>query len=569
MPFRYAVLIFSFFLLPGAAVFLAPNDLWALRHMKPFAWTFLGAIPLFFLLNSFGRKITGTEHPDSRRFSDSIFFLIPLCSSAALAFFFFRQQLFLPPPDGLGDSLLLLETVPVFSHQFGYLDSFDELLELYLHSKLFLFLETNGWGTIHSSYMLLSIASGAAAAAALWIFLRKRILRDKIIGLCVLFLTPGLQLYAGYVENYSIASLFIFCVMAASCILLEKFAQNPEAMIEAQKIKFIAAVAVLAAAAALLHMIAGLLLPALVCLIVILSQRKIRVFIKMAAAGAVPSVIILAAVWSYFLFFSPNRIEFSGSHVSRPPVYGPRILFSSRHFLDFINLFLLACPAGMTAFIYSFAQKKEFSLLVSTPQKLFSLTAALTFAAGAFLIHPLLGYPADWDLQTFFRIPAGFFFFYFLTGEQSNKEEAVSAGKTLSVVSALFLASCLFTLPWLLRNSESSPASDTNIRMAAENVEAFLQRMKNDSIYPRIVLMEGKKLYVKVHLFTGRTRSVLAARPQKKELMMDLNRAEKKFDEIIMMDTGNYDREFPFLWNEMSRINQETAAEREKIRIGQ
>ncbi|MEQ9363001.1 MAG: hypothetical protein RIF32_02090, partial [Leptospirales bacterium] len=145
-----------------------------------------------------------------------------LLGSAILLLFQFRQRLFLAPPDGLGDSLLILEQVPVYTHLRGYLDSFDELLELYWHSRLYLFTSESFSWHVEDAYALLSIASFALYGTVVFYFLIRRSLFEILAGLALLIFVPALQLFAGYVEHYTIATSWMALSILTGAYALER-----------------------------------------------------------------------------------------------------------------------------------------------------------------------------------------------------------------------------------------------------------------------------------------------------------------------------------------------------------
>ncbi|HOZ07970.1 MAG TPA: tetratricopeptide repeat protein [candidate division Zixibacteria bacterium] len=245
------------------------------------------------------------------------------------------------------------------------------------------------------SFQVLAVGAGLIylglvwwAAARLFEHRRERLL------FAVGMTTPGyMLLYCGYVELYA---LFVTAVAAFGLVGL---------LAAEGRIRRWWILAPLAAAA-LLHVMGVVLIPAAVFLLLAdtgigralgRASRGVKAALAVGLLAAVLAVFRHAmATWSFFrLAFlppTPNRFTVGGY-----------TLFSDTHLLDFVNqalvLFpgLLVCvPALMPALRRRGAGKRAVMFLA-----LFGLGAA----GAVFIFDPKLGMPRDWDLFAFAGVP--------------------------------------------------------------------------------------------------------------------------------------------------------------------
>lgn len=506
----------------------------------------------------------------------SILIQCVLVAVGLLLLWIFRQRLFLAPPNGLGDSLLILEQVPVYAHLLGYLDSFDELLELYWRCKLYLF--TNGafgWH-VEVAYALISTGAFAMYGAALFWFLRGRSLFEIFYGTAVLLCAPALQLYAGYVEHYSVASALLACTIMIGAGTLEKFGDG--------NLKHpVAAVIALAAAAALAtlhHAIVAVTIPALIYLVWRLAGGEIRGIVRLGAAAAFVAMPILFGVWIWFLFFEQPPLEFFDSHAASPPFYRPSELFRPEQLRNRINLLFLASPAA--ALILgtivalslraggdaSAANAGELTLtkklkrlavfFVPEPVHVYLLMTTLTLAATLFVMEPRLGFPGDWDLHTIYQFPLNLFLFYLI---RTQARATTGARRILSLLlPGVLLVNGFVTAGWIGRNAQASEISRTNLESAHANVQGFLQTIPADPVYARVSAAR-MKTYIQVKLFFIRSRTRVQSgagtfsATERADLLRDLSQGEAQFNEWILLPQVEFDARYDRLWNAWSQLN--------------
>ncbi len=568
-----------FLLLLAGMVFLQPGPAWSVHHLRG-----LGFVPVllacllvgFFLVRRIPVRLSEfLERPFIGRFFWVSFFLLLAASAGLLIFFRFR--LFLPPPQGSGDSLLLLEHVPAYSRVFGFLDSFDEVLDLYLHSRMYLAARAYGF-FVEDVYAWTSFAAGVVFTGGLLFFLRGRPLRHVILGIGVLYFTPALQLYAGYVENYSLASVSVSIVLFASVRLLEKAggaktdARRVDGSSRAlfQSLLPILCVAAIAAGGALFHLLGSPVLFALVYLVWVLSGRDFRRFILWGASAAGVALFVLIPAWSFFLAVVENPVSFGTSFTASPAILRPGRFFSLAHVLDMLNLLCFASPAGIL-FLVSMSRKNfpaakdarggkkgigaNVASFLHGPPGIFLGIASLTYWVHASIWNSHIGFPADWDLFTFFQGPLNLLVFHLLIKRENEPADQVAR---LIVVLCLGI---FFSVPWLSRNASDSETSRRNKEKARANVDELVRQIESDPIFPVLKRLGERRNYVKVKLFRIRCLSALAddARPAsiRAELRTDLEKAVREYELLMVEPDAASGVKRRAVWDELTRLNLE------------
>ena len=575
-------------------------SVWSLAHVPP--GVFLAGTVVFSLLGSL--QVFAGRLPFARRFTSPriatlltreaplailwrapiAWLVLPVVAlTAALLLHALRMRLFLPPPEGLGDSLLLLEHVPVYTRVFGYLDSFDELLALYFRSRFYLMgAEWFGWA-VHDSYAVLSSALGGLYVLLVLFFLRGRSYFALLAGLALFLFVPALQLYAGYVENYSLASLLL-----SAALFLCGRALEAEAHGRSIPTRTIAILAGIAAFGVLVHGVVAFVGPALIYFTLHAARGDTRRFLRLAVRAGVVALGILLPVWIYFFFFATNQVDFFESFAYRPALYPPGRWFSLEHLHGLVNLPLLAAPTALLLLVLwpalapriqqawpaSAAKagwRRRWDRLLPDPASRFFLLATLGFAGHAFVWNPLIGFPADWDLFTFFQAPLHCFVFYRLvlglerTAQQSPPERS----PLFVVLCGLLFVALASTGFWLARNAQSSPTSQTNLQRAERNAAGFLTEIREDPRFERLPTARRRKQYVKALLFVLRSREVLEQHPgpEATRLAAALEPAWNECARVLTLDESAYRSEFPAAWQTLTRVNIELEAWKNKNNI--
>jgi len=435
----------------------------------------------------------------------------------------FRLRLFLPPPEGAGDSLHLIEHIPVYTQLFGFLDSFDEPLELFLRSRIYLLFNDAGIG-VDLAYAIISTIAGSIYTAGLLFFLRGKDLRSALLALPILLLTPLLALFAGYVESYTLVTLTLTALLALTAHCAGKAPSSAELMM----------LGGLAALSFLLHGITAFALPALIFL-TFEKSSKVQDFWKNASAGGLAAAAFLLPAYAFFFLVVEYPISISESFALRPPILSPLQWFEAEIVLGKLQSLIGAAPLLVPS-LPLVAQRiwhwREMSASIRI----------LFIAWACYMVHflvwnPIIGFPADRDLFSLFAISANFLLWYLY------RESRQSWTTHLPLFTALQLT---FALAWILHNAEPAPGRDLR-DLAMQRAEHFISRTANDPFFKQLPATQ-RRTWVKARLFADRMHEEAAGcvhLPQLDEQMKALGQA---------LSEANA-RATHTVWQELTRIN--------------
>lgn len=405
------------------------------------------------------------------------------------------------PPMGAGDSLHLSEFIPVAARLFGFLATPDELLELFVRSRLFLMFD----GILSSavSLGLYSYVAGGVLAGGVFWFLRSLPLRSRMLAWLVLFFTPHMALFAGYIESYSMAVALISVMILGGWRLLDQ----RDVSVQRRMLRVLAA---LAGLAALHHMIAGLLLPALVLLAWRVSRGAMSTFVKEALVCGGIGGGILAGGLVLFRLSPQGPMIFADSHL------GMQSLVSFSGFLAGSNLgkvgaFFFLFPLPLAWGLARLWQRLRRAAPRPPSRDEHAVSVFLWVAFLPFFLHALawkstIGFPSDWDLFSIFCGPLHILILHdLLRYADGNPSVSVSPLAETFAVAALTLLPALFWMLWL---HEETPATRAN-RSYVESVHAsVIPAMQADADLQSLSPVR-KKAYVRVALFANRVRFLL------------------------------------------------------------
>ncbi len=540
--------------------YLNPAGLWFYEYTSSYNALYI----LFFVLSIilFLKEVDSRKTKLSKPLSDSLLYstYILIIPAAFSLLMFISYRRFVPPPSGLGDSLLLIEKMPLFTEIFGYLDSFDELVALFIYSKAYLILKQTLALDSIKSYAVVSSLMGAFYTVVVIHFLRKRSLDEKFWGVLFFLGTPAIQIYAGYPENYAPVAMLIAIITLSIVKRLESG--------QPVKNSFFMITGALSALAVTTHLIAAFLLPSLIYFVFVLSNRNLKLFIRrslISVSGALP---VLAIVWIYFFFITENPVAFQNSFSTAPPIYPVSRMISSRHILDMLNLSLFANPAIILFAIFfimkrpSSNEKHPSSEQSSTRQNentalaaRFSGIAAGGILFATFIINPLLSYPADWDIHSIFQFPLNVFLFYKLKSVPSIPNKKFPESLLFSLSATLILGA---TISWISFNASSDAESEANIAFIQEAVVNQTETLKEDPIIKnnRIELSD-KKRYVEIKMFEYRALRDLKKMDseESENLRAKLVKIITELKRSIQNDNSGTDQHLEKAWNNLIIIN--------------
>lgn len=431
-----------------------------------------------------------------------------LIVAGILPLFLFPFRRIAAPPEGAGDSLWLVELLPLSSELTGYWSSFDEIIEPLARSlsyRLISFLSgpdfsgstsssedsvgshvagslllAGDYDRILLSLGMYSYVCGLIQLIAIVFFLRNRPLRSQIRGFLLLFCVPATQLFAGYIEHYAFSSMSITLILLliwsdfGSTSLVRPGAPDQVGLPGRLTPPVIAA---LAAVAVLHHMIAGFLLPGLIYYLWLRSRGDVRLFLQEALLCLLIALIVLSAGW--YLYFEELQLTIAGSHLMHPPLLSLHKIFSSMNLVKILFVLLLCTPA---AFAFP-------SLLFRRPtdnaEKVVAVVA-LTYGLQLTIWNPVIGLPADWDLLSTVAFPLHVLLF--MGSEKSPDHTGLGSLAAVTLLPALL---------WFQYNHRDDREQ---ARQALQTAQAVLIELKDDSHWTSLPPKRKRELML-LHLF--------------------------------------------------------------------
>lgn len=498
---------------------------------------------------------------------------------AGLLLWYFRMRRFAPAPEGLGDSLLLMEHIPVYSFLTGHLVSFDEILELYIRSKAFLFLNENYQVPVEDAVGFISCIAGMIVIAVVYFVFRPYRLRIRIPATALMIFNVDLQLYAGYVENYSLTAMWITLILFSSSYFL--YRKNTGVWPEL--------IGVMAAVSALHHMITVFMLPALVYLCYAKSNGNRRLFFMLSGRASAAAVITLSAGWYIFFFIVEPPVFINDSFAMSPALYPVSRFISTVHMFEIIQVLFFAAPFPLllltlrfiraghnlytinnsdtgTSRLKAYYNKARQLIHHSFPlvQQRFLFTAMLCFLAHTVVWNPVIGFPADWDLFSFFSIPANLLAVYLLFPVTANPDVSVKpvtykpSNKIYrDRMAGILLLAVIPGLSWVYNNSRLTAKSANHLAQSRANIQKFRAIVEEEGIFVQLKDHNRKKKFIEARLFTIRAEAMIRELPEsrQKQLSKELEDATVEFLEIQTLPDPQYQERMEESWQRLARLN--------------
>lgn len=467
--------------------------------------------------------------------------VIALAAAAAgLLFWAFRMRLLLPPPEGNGDSIFLLEQVPVYTELFGFRAAMDEILELYVHSRFYWLLKPAGV-SIFDSYALLSCAAGSAYTALVLNHLNHRRPAQIALGTILLLCTPAIVIFAGYIEHYDTPALL---VLSTSLFCVRFFEQD-----RTPGPRDFVLLGLLSALTVLFHLITVSMLPALVWFVWNRSSH-VREFLRNALTAALPALILMGLVFLYFLVLAEYPVNPTRTGASHP--YPLSRFFTLQHASEMFNLLMIGTPSLLILVWYL----RPKALWLKNPLLVFLFLLFGGFIGVASIVDPLLGFPADWDLLSLFQIGGNLFLFHSLKDETDQQHGSTDAIQ--KILPGLFALCLTMTALWIERNHAQSEASARNLRHAGEASQQFLASIAEDRVYNALP-RERRKAAVEVKLFFAGARIRLASR-EEPGLKKELDDAVRDYDQFLKLPDALYKEQTPGMLTRLTELNRRISA---------
>jgi len=474
--------LFVFFCFSSIVYF--SSSAWFIYFPKEYLYFLSGSagfLQLVLLFNS--NKKEHSEKILSAQLAYSNFWIITICLTSILLFILFPIRNL-----SLGDGILLLEHVALEAKMFGYHLTMDEILEALVHSILLVEFPAF-FSTPMNVYRFVSTVCGLFAITFLVYFFRK--FKHSVLGYIIVLSSGGMYLFHGYSENYTIITSILWLYILFSIQIIQKEEKrNLEALLP---ICFIACILIL------LHLVSGYLLFSLVYLCYHFSDRG--KFITNAVYCTLFSVLILAPVFLYFIFFSEVRFDFTQTHLTNPKFYPLSKIISTIHIRDIFFCIIGSAFLPFIILVYSFLfYKIQFIQTLKRKDLRFLSFVLLGFFLHGFVHYPQLGFPADWDLLAFFWTPISFLSVFVL--EDLNRTNELKENEK-KIVSFDLLPIFVFSIILYILNAVYLSKPDESKIVELDNALLRIERFSNsnESNLLKQVLPKYKKFYLKVSFF--------------------------------------------------------------------
>jgi hypothetical protein len=460
--------------------------------------TYFLVLSFFFLGLQLFSSITDEFHFQNKRF---LFLIFGLISSLMLLGF--------PVLDlRLGDGLILLESMYLETKIFGYHLILDEILEGLIHSI--------AQAVLHSSnprlnYQILSTLCGLGLIVYFGNKYFSR--RNGLLSFLVILSSGGFLLFYGYVENYTLLSTYIFFFYMLVLNTLE----------EGEKLSpWI--LGFLAGVGALFHLVFGYHIFALIYLTYIFSTNA--EFFKNALRSTVMAGLVMSIIFGYFLFFSDVRLDLSQAHITNPKFYPWKRMISTNHFLEiFYCMILSSLPALVVLGYIRFFDRDTWNQYKTNSEFQFLKYSILGFFLHGFIFNPQLGFPADWDLMSFYWIPLAI-----LAGRLVQRTQ-LPASRMMPILlfSFILLQANAFTL------SQRDQTKEAELKQLISKIDTYAKTNRTEVLENS---PKERKFFLKTDFFFFRVNQKLQENHAPSELLEKGNQLQRE----LHLRKGQYDK---------------------------
>ncbi|MBN2541333.1 tetratricopeptide repeat protein [bacterium] len=314
----------------------------------------------------------------------------------ALAFSLFAGAIFLlfrVKTYFLGDGYMIARSI-VESRIF----LFNEPLDVLIHLGFFKLLSSLFSFDIPQTYIAVSVFSGMVFIFILVYFIRQlgESLQEQLVTLMVICTSASILLFFGYIESYSIVSVFLIGFLLSS---IKSVRENAPPYVPS----------LLFGLCVITHTSTISLFPAILFLwirhIAIISKERswVPFLLKGLGLSIMPTVLVLVV-----MIIKGDSLSLFGEHLLRGDNLLPIIiaeesihvsysLFSLTHLLELSNEILLISPIFLIGFILFIVYNKK--IFAEVDHKwLFLAIASLGYLIFAFLFNMKKGCSRDWDL---------------------------------------------------------------------------------------------------------------------------------------------------------------------------
>jgi len=304
--------------------------------------------------------------------------------------------------------------------------SHDELLELFVHSRIWDYTHRWwGWSVVFS-YQVVSCTAGVLFLYAL-LRLASRLAPERTWLFLGGVLSGGyMQLFFGDVENYTVTAAIVVVYLVAACRFLA--GEMP-----------LWVPAMVLAGAATFHLETAWLLPSAIYLAMVSRSRTGD--IREAVRSAAFAVALIAVVFVYFQFNGLPLVKFFSGHAGHAlRAEGFATALPSNYYNDQLRLLLVLCPAAamLVPLILSFRRRND------------EVTAFLVVAAVSMLIFQAvwkaqLGVFDDWNLYAIGALVIAICVWRYVAAAATTVPMRLAAAALVAIGS-------LHTYSWILAN---------------------------------------------------------------------------------------------------------------------
>lgn len=350
-------------------------------------------------------------------------------------FWLLRQRNF-----NLGDAEHLIQVLTRDVHTRGYHLTFDEPLELYLHSAAYRWLHAAfGW-RVEDAYALLSALSGVGFVAIAAALFKGTGRARRLVALGLIGASGIVQLFFGYVENYTLVATGILLYVLLAWRYLEGRCR-------------LAWPALVLGSSVCLHVLSGWLFPSLLYLC-LAGARTTRDRLKNLATAALAVIVPVAATVGFCAWLGVSPAAIKATHLWRMKFIflidpSDRMykypMLSGAHVVDVLNELVLAALPGVIAlgWIGVFHRREVVS---ADPMLRFLALVAVFVQLFSVSWNSELGAYLDWDLFGFVGFGYGLLSAWILARQIRSEASVRHAGGAIIV-----LALCS-TGPWVVGN---------------------------------------------------------------------------------------------------------------------
>lgn len=439
----------------------------------------------------------------SNKFQKFGIFIFGLFSCLAIIFFPVRDV-------RLGDGILLLENMSLEVGIYGYQLITDEILEGLIHSITHNVLKSDP----RVSFQIWSSFAGVILVFSLGRYFWNR--KNGFYSFLLFISSGGFLLFYGYAENYSLTTAYLI----GTTLFIARNVENN------QKISPYL-LGVIAAFGASLHLVFGYTIFGFVYLTWIFASSK-REFFWNGIKSGLAAVLLLFAIFGYFFFFSDLRIDLGMSHITTHKFYPLKRWFSVNHFKEIFYCILFTSLPALFTLLYLFLFEGEaLKSFLSSQLGKYLFLVLLGFLLHAFWHNPQLGFPADWDLMSFY--------WSVLVILSIKVLEKVSLNISMLILSYIFSFVLLQANAFVLtqRNLETEQKIFTLI----ENIQNF---QKIYSKNPENIPPNNRKFHLHTYYFFFKTLKFLENKQAPKELIENGKNLFKEFE----LQRGTYTKEW-------------------------